>query len=251
MNNFIKIKNLFFNYGEKKVLEGLKAEFSNADIIGICGANGCGKTTLLKIISGIIKGYEGEIEIFDKNIKDYKKKELAKFISFVPGEVNTPFDFSATDILLMGRLPCLNFLDSYSKADFNKIFEISDKIGIRKILDRNFNNLSNGERQLVLVAQAIIQGSSVILMDEPTSHLDIKHKIKIFDILKNEVFSRKIKVITVLHDLKLAADYCDEIYFMNYGKFDFKLKPSELSTNCDKISKIYSISEDKIKKYIL
>lgn len=251
MNNFVKINNLFFNYGEKKVLKGLDAEFSNADIVGICGANGCGKTTFLKIISGIIKGYEGKIDIFDKNIKDYKKKELAELISFVPSEVNTPFEFRVMDILLMGRLPRLKFLDSYSEADFNKIFDIADKIGIRSILNRNFNNLSNGERQLILVAQALIQESLVILMDEPTSHLDINHKIKIFDILKSETFSRKIKVITVLHDLKLAADYCDEIYFMNDGKFDFKLKSYELSSNCDKISKIYSISEDKIKRYIL
>ncbi|MEF3281052.1 MAG: ABC transporter ATP-binding protein [Elusimicrobiota bacterium] len=247
----IAVNKLSFSYNGKRVLYDISFEIEEGRIISLSGPNGSGKTTLLKILSQIIKNYSGEIFIDGKNLKEYKKSEISQLISYVPSEVNTPFDFKVNDIILMGRIPYTGFLNSYSKKDYEVIKSISRDIGINHILDRYYNTLSNGEKQLVLLAQSLSQGSKIVVMDEPTSHLDIKHKVRIFEILKNEVKEKGLTVISVLHDLKLAKEFCDDVLFLKDGRLILKTRALQISENISSIASIYDIGEENCRKYIL
>jgi len=249
MNPVIEVKELYFKYNSHNVINGINYSLNYSNFIGICGPNGCGKTTFLKIISGIYKNYAGSVKVFGKNIRESTNREISKIISYVPGSVFTPFDFKVFDIILMGRILYQNFLSGYSQDDFLRVYNIATDLRIESILKRNFNSLSNGEKQVVMIAQALVQETPIILLDEPTSHLDINHKIKIFNILKSKSFKKKI--IVVLHDLKIAFDYCDRIIFMKDGNFRFEIKASELENNYKPISDIYSVNVESIKKYLL
>lgn len=247
----IKINNLFFRYNSTDIIKGISCVIGSEKITGICGQNGSGKTTFLKIICGILKKYSGDVFIYGKNIKDVSKKELARFISYLPGEISTPFDFKVKDLILMGRTPYSGFFSSYSINDYKRVREVSLRLGVLELLERNFFTLSNGERQLIMLAQSIVQDTYFIIMDEPTSHLDIKHKIKIFEILKEEVHNKNLKVIVVLHDLKLAIDYCDVIFFMKDGIFKYIKTPEDILSDYSFLSDVYSIEKDVIKNYLL
>lgn len=241
----IDIENLSFSYqNNNKVLDNISIRFNNG-VCGLCGPNGSGKTTLIKIIAGILKNHYGMIKIFNKDIKSIS--DLSKYISYVPGEVSTPFDLSVLDVLLIARIGYLGFFKSYSKKDIDIVYEVAFDIGIENILKRKFNMLSNGEKQIVLIAQALSQKTPIILMDEPTSHLDIKYRIKIFETIKN--ISKNILVISVLHDLNLAFDYCNKIVFLKKGKKVCELEDKN-SLDIKKISEIYEVDEKTISKFL-
>lgn len=240
----IDIEELSFSYqNNDKVLNNISIRFYNG-VCGLCGPNGSGKTTLIKIIAGILKNYSGIIRIFNKDIKDIP--DLSKYVSYVPGEVSTPFELSVLDVLLIARIGHLGFFKSYSKKDIDIVCEVASEVGIENILKRKFNTLSNGEKQIVLISQALSQKTSIILMDEPTSHLDIKHRIKIFEIIKN--ISKNVLVISVLQDLNLAFDYCDKIVFLKNGEKSYELE-SKNSLDIKRISEIYDVDEKLISKF--
>jgi len=176
MKNVLEVKNISYSVGENKILKDISFKCQSGEIIGIIGPNGSGKTTLLKSINGINSISSGDISFNNKSLKEYSEKELARDISFMNQNTNIEFDFPCIDIVVLGRYPYLERFQEYSKKDIElaeKYMELTDTLKFR---DKSILQLSGGERQRVLFAKILTQESQVILLDEPTASLDMRHE---------------------------------------------------------------------------
>lgn len=179
----IDAKNISFSYKDKEVLKNIDFELYKGDVLSLVGQNGCGKTTLLKILLGIYK-CDANIKIASKNINEYKNKDLAKLISYVPQTHQIPFDYTVFDIVLMGRLPYVSLFSNYSQKDKNIAIESLEKVGILHLKDNIYSQISGGERQLAFIARALTQESKIIFMDEPVTGLDYGNQLKLLKFIK-------------------------------------------------------------------
>lgn len=179
----IEAKNISFSYQNREVLKGVDFELHQGDVLSLVGRNGCGKTTLLKILLGIYRS-SGEITIYSKNIKSYGSKELAKLISYVPQTHQIPFDYTVFDIVLMGRLPHIWLFGNYSKEDRKIAEESLEKVGISHLKDAIYSKISGGERQLTFIARALTQSAKIIFLDEPVTGLDYGNQLMLLKFLK-------------------------------------------------------------------
>ncbi|MBZ2174537.1 ABC transporter ATP-binding protein [Schnuerera sp. xch1] len=213
----LRVDNLHFSYGKKKILKGINFSIDKSMLIGIIGANGSGKTTLLKNISGYLKSTSGNVFIAGKNIKDFTIKEKSRYIGYVPQDIIYDFQFNCFDVIMMGRIPFLKRFQMERKEDkdiVKKCMKITNTWQFKKT---SIKKLSGGERQRVYIARALAQNPKILLMDEPVSHLDIKYQIEILSLVK-DLSLNGILVITVLHDINIASQFCDEIFIMKEGK---------------------------------
>ncbi|MDP8011826.1 MAG: ABC transporter ATP-binding protein [Thermoplasmata archaeon] len=212
----IEVKSLKFSYNDHSVLKGISFIVKNNEILGILGPNGSGKTTLLNLIGGILKKKEGEILINGKKIENYSRKELARIMAFVPQDTSTAFDFNVFEIVSMGRYPHLGIMDSLTEKDKNIIIEALKKTEIYDLRNKSTRQISGGERQRVFIARAIAQDPEIILLDEPTSNLDIKYQIEILDIIER-MRSQGKTILMSMHDVNLAVRYCTKIALIHNG----------------------------------
>ncbi|MFX1364326.1 MAG: ABC transporter ATP-binding protein [Promethearchaeota archaeon] len=215
----IKCENISFQYGTKEVLNNISMQFEKGYLYGIIGPNGCGKSTFLKILSGILKTNYGKVLIDEDNINKLMIREIAKKIAIVPQSTSINFDFSVREIIKMGRYSHVGRFSRESIKDINVVDQILNKFNLTEIQHRGFNELSGGEQQKVIISRAIAQESEVLLLDEPTSQLDLNYKIELMEMLKNYVKDGLI-VIIVLHDLNLATLFCDKIILLNAGHIE-------------------------------
>jgi len=238
----IKINNLNFDYGDKQILKNMKLEIKKGKLTGILGPNGCGKSTLLKNILGYIgKENENNIEILGKKSKNYTHKEKSRIMALVPQKSNLMSSMSVLDFVTVGRLPHLkNSWEGYSKKDIDFVNEILEKLGLKNFSSRIALSLSGGEFQMVLLARALIQEPKILLLDEPTSSLDLNHAMDLMSTVKKLVENLDITGVVVLHDLNLASIFCDEIVLMKTGKLVYKGIPKEVLTE-KKIKEIYNL----------
>ena len=213
----IKTKNLNFSYGEKKILKNINISLKRGKLTCLLGANGSGKTTIIKTLNGIIKKDSGQIFIDETNLADLKQKEIAQKISMVPQEHNSVFSYKSIDVVIMGVTPYLAFGKQPEKSVYDKAKKIMKKLNILKMADRNYNELSGGERQLVLIARALLQNTEYMLFDEPTSHLDFKNQHLILQELQ-KLTKKKKGVVTALHDPNLALKYSDQVIIIKEGE---------------------------------
>lgn len=187
MDNKIEIDNLCYRpYLDcEYILKNIYAQFNDGGFYGILGPNGSGKTTLIRHILKFLEIKEGNVQIDQKNIDDYKRKELATNISFVPQNVNMDINFSVYDVVAMGRNPYLKRFSDLTKKDKDIIEKAIYYADCTHLKEKNFSNLSGGESQRVLIARAIAQDTKYIILDEPISHLDIRYQIDIMETLKS------------------------------------------------------------------
>jgi len=225
--------------GTKKILEQLSFSVERGAFIGIIGPNGSGKTTLLKTISRILSPMGGVVRIEGKELAAITSRELARTIGVVPQETAINFDFSVMDVVLMGRHPYIDRLSSESKEDINIARRAMAMTGTEQFRDRSVNEISGGERQRVIIARALAQEPKVLLLDEPTSHLDINHQIEILNIFRN--LEGKVTIIGVFHDLNLAAHYCDTLILLDEGMIQAIGSPSEVLTR-EHLKRIFNIN---------
>ncbi|MDI6917372.1 MAG: ABC transporter ATP-binding protein [Thermoplasmatales archaeon] len=213
----IRVENVSFSYDSVKVLKDITFEVDN-EILGIIGPNGSGKTTLLKCISSILKPRTGTIMLDNNELFTLNRKEIARSIGVVPQTASITFPLTVIDIVLMGRNPHKKRLEFETEKDI-RIAENSLKAtGIRHLANRLITELSGGELQKVIVARALAQEPKILLLDEPTAHLDINHQLEILEFIRNLNTEEKITVISVFHDLNLAARFCDKLILLNQGK---------------------------------
>lgn len=211
----IKIKELGFSYNHKEVLCGINIEVVEGEVVSIIGPNGAGKTTLLRCINKILKPDKGEIFILGHSLKKTNLHKLSKMIAYVPQRDMSSFPFTVFETVLMGRRPHIRWkVREYDQRIVNGILHELKLINLR---NRLLDELSGGERQRVLIARALTQEPSVILLDEPTSSLDLKHQLEVFDLIRGLVKKKGISVISAIHDLNLAARFSDRIIMLKDG----------------------------------
>jgi iron complex transport system ATP-binding protein len=238
MGVLLKVDKLSGGYGREIIINDISFEMERGEFIGIIGPNGSGKSTLLKLISRVIYPKKGEVLFQNENIIRIKLKELCKNIAFVPQDTVITFSFSVWEVVLLGRTPHLGRLELETKKDFSiaeNALILTDTLNLK---EKNINQLSAGERQRVIIAKALAQEPTLLILDEPTSHLDIGHQIEVLDLLKKLNKEKKISVIIVLHDLNLASEYCSRIILLNKGEI-FKDGPSQEVLTYQNIESVY------------
>ena len=200
----------------------------SGEVLGITGPNGSGKTTLLRLLSGFLRPASGRVALAGKDMKTLKARTVAKSVAFVPHQSPATFPYRALEIVLMGRLPHIALLRSERPADESIARNAMSATDTYHLADRYFNELSGGERQRVMIAMALAQEPRVLLLDEPTSHLDIRHVATVFDVLTSLAKDEALAVAAVLHDLNLASEYCDRLLMMRSGRVEAQGAPSEV-----------------------
>lgn len=222
----VKTLDLEAYLGENHILKGLNIHADEKEFVGIIGPNGSGKSTLLKCIYRTLKPSTGTIFLDNKNIKDFSMKESAKKMAVVSQHNNYNFDFSVSDMVLMGRSPHKKFIEKDNAEDYKIMEESLAKVGMSSYANRSFSSLSGGEKQRIILARALAQKTECLILDEPTNHLDIKYQLQFMATVKE--FG--ITVISAIHDLNIAALYCDKIYAMKSGKIVSYGAPKEVLT---------------------
>ncbi len=237
----ININNISLAYNNRIVLENISLNFKKNSFIGIIGKNGTGKSTLLKAMTGLLKPINGNIFIDDNDIYKMKRNVLAKKISFMPQSMHFDFSFTVKDFIMFGRYPYINMFNLTTKEDVDIVENIMKFTGTEEFAKRNISELSGGEKQKVLLAQTLAQQTEIICLDEPTSHLDIGSQATIFKLLKmlNEEYNKT--VITTVHDLNLAGEFCSEIVLLDDKKV-FNSGSAEKVLNYGDMEKIYNIT---------
>lgn len=210
----LDISSLSFNFGSKNILADIDLSIKDNGIVGIIGPNGSGKSTLLKCIYRVLKPKTGTIFIDGKNINDYQFKETAKKMAVVAQHNDTHFDFNVLEMVLIGRSPHKKFMERDSAEDIELAYKALEQVNMKDFADRNFSSLSGGEKQRIILARALVQNTDCLILDEPTNHLDIKHQLHFMSLAKD----LKITVISAIHDLNIAAMYCDKIYALKEGQ---------------------------------
>ncbi|MEK7376377.1 MAG: ABC transporter ATP-binding protein, partial [Candidatus Margulisiibacteriota bacterium] len=220
----LEVKNLTFGYNSKSVLNGISFSVEEGEFVGILGPNGCGKTTLLRAISNFVGVKKAEIYINGKDVTNLKRKEIARIVSFVPQLSEPAAGFSVYETVFMGRIPYLKNLSPASKNDLEAVENALKKTGLHSFKDQDVSSLSGGQYQRVLIARALAQETQILLLDEPTAHLDIRYQVEIMDLIKN--LSNKT-VIASFHDLVLAKKFCNRIIIIDGGRIVADGTPDE------------------------
>lgn len=224
----LEIKNLTCGYGADFNLRQISLKIEQGEFVGVIGPNGSGKTTLLKAISRILKPKEGGVFIGKKDIGHLGFKDLARVMALV-AQSPVMADISVEDYVLLGRIPYLGGLQFIeSKYDLEVARRCLDLTGTFDLRERLFTEISGGERQLVLIARALAQEPRLLLLDEPTAHLDIAHQVHVMGLIRKLNRDLGLTVIVVLHDLNLAAEYCRRLVLINAGRLQRIGEPEEV-----------------------
>lgn len=229
-----------FAYGTSPVLQDINLCLAPGNFYGVVGPNGCGKTTFLDLLIGSKKQLTGTIVFKGKDIQSYAKRELARQLALVPQEFDTGFGFTVEEIVLMGRHPHIDRFSSPKKDDWLAVDQAMECIGISKLRNRFTNNLSGGQKQRAVVARALAQNASVLLFDEATSSLDVKYTLQIFNIARQLVQTEGRTVIAVIHNLNLAAAYCNQLLFIKDGRI-VRHGPTEQTMTAETIAEVFDV----------
>jgi iron complex transport system ATP-binding protein len=241
----IDAKNISFSYGNKQILTNIDFQLYQGDVLSLVGQNGCGKTTLLKILLGIFKS-NGEIKILSKNINEYKNKELAKLISYVPQTHQIPFDYTVFDVVLMGRLAHIGLFSNYSLKDKEIALKALEKVGIGHLKDNIYSKISGGERQLAFIARALTQESKIIFMDEPVTGLDYGNQLKLLKFLK-ELSNEGYTFVKTTHYPDHALYASNKVMMLKNGQILDVGNINEKLTSTN-IKKLYDVDVEIISK---
>jgi iron complex transport system ATP-binding protein len=226
----LRVLDVSFSYGAREVLKDVTLILRGGEFVGLMGPNGSGKTTLLKVMNNLLKPKEGAVLVNEMDVSKLTAKDVAKVFGVVSQEYETSLGFTALDMVLMGRNPYLSRFRGETKRDYEAALEAMKLTNTLHLAERPFNELSGGEKQRVVIARALAQEPKVLLLDEPTSHLDINNQIEVLELLKKLCKEKEILVVAVIHDFNLAAYYCDKVILMKNGKIFAVGAPSEILT---------------------
>jgi len=214
----ISIQNVFAGYGAKIVLHDVTVELQGGNFLGLIGPNGSGKTTLLRLASGVLPARRGSVRLRGDNLHEVARREIARIMAFLPQDIALTFAFTVREVVLMGRSPHLSRFVQESREDMKIVDRAMELAGIAHLADRIVSEISGGERQRAFIAMCLAQQPEVLLLDEPTNHLDIAHQLSILDLIRTLNRERGMTVVSVFHDLNLAAEYCEKVVVMNDGR---------------------------------
>jgi iron complex transport system ATP-binding protein len=225
----LKVEQLVCGYDpEKPVIRGIDFSVEEGDFVGIVGPNGSGKTTLLRCMVGLIKKEHGEVVIGHHKIENLDKRELARRVAFVPQLMEPIEGFTVEELVLLGRTPYFNRFSFETEDDQDAVKWAIEELNIEKLKDRPVSDLSGGEFQRAAIARALAQEPRILLLDEPTSHLDIRFQMKISKLLRK--LRKHRSIIATFHDLNLASRYCSRLVLIKNGERIAEGRPEEVVT---------------------
>jgi iron complex transport system ATP-binding protein len=234
----LKLLDVALGYQRNLVVENMTLEARHGEMLGLVGPNGCGKSTIIKALSRVILPHSGSIFINERNISRIPRIELARLMGVVPQIPLLPSTFTAFEIVLMGRNPHLGLLQHEGSKDMAIAWEAMEKTSTQHIAKRRIGQLSGGEIQSVVIARVLAQQTEAVLLDEPTANLDIGRQIEILDLIKGLCHKKGFTVVIALHDLNLAAQYCDRLILIDKGRIHCQGKPGEVIT-AENIVRVY------------
>lgn len=227
MNPVLSLKSIAFQYGPEPVLRSASMDVEPGTFVGIVGPNGSGKTTLLRIAAGLLQPARGTVTVCGRPSAEMRRSELARHLALLPQSPSLPPTFTAWELAMMGRTPFLGLLGRETRADLLAVDRAMELARCRDLAERRLEELSGGERQRVLLARALAQQPRVLLMDEPTAHMDMHHQIGVADLVVDLVKSG-LAAVGVFHDLNLAACYCDRVAVLYQGAIVAEGQPAEV-----------------------
>lgn len=242
----IRVENLTVAYENHTIIENMNLSLPKGKINIIIGGNGCGKSTLLKTISRINKPVSGEIFINQKNIKKVKEKEIAREVAFLPQGPVCPNGITVRELVAYGRFPYQKMIGGLSSHDQEVINWAIEQTGLSEFADRAVENLSGGQRQRAWIAMTLAQETEIIMLDEPTTYLDLSYQLEVLEILQKLNRKRNITVVVVLHEINNAFKFADHIVGLKKGKVICEGRPMDVITE-ETLKTIYGI-EAQLKK---
>ena len=214
----IRVKNLEAGYFGTAVLKEINMRVDKGRILGLLGRNGCGKTTLLRCLNGLLKPMKGKVLLDGQDISNMKPDKIAALAALVPQGARTVFPLYVLDMILLGEGCHLKAWQSPSAEAMERAGGMAAEIGIAHLLDKQFDRLSGGEQQLVLIARALMQSAPTLFLDEPTSHLDFTNQHMVMNLISTLVSSKGVTTVITTHDPNLALQYCDDVMMLKDGK---------------------------------
>src|SRR5690625_1888288 len=240
--SLIQLNHVDVTIDEKQILHDISFSVNQGELLGLIGPNGSGKSTLLKAIATLIPTISGDILIDNTKHLSYSQKHLAKKMSYVPQETLSAFDFTARDVVAMGRHVYGSVFKSETKKDRQRIEWAMEMTKTLPLMHQSVLNLSGGQRQLVMIAKALAQDTPIMLLDEPISALDVHYQLHILSLLK-ELCEQGQTMIVVLHDLNLAARFCHRLLLLNHGRIQAYGTPEEVLTE-QILKDVYHVQAD-------
>lgn len=233
----IELRHLMVGFGSRTILDGIDCRLSDGRITAVMGPNGCGKTTLLRCIGGLLAPTAGGVAIDGKPVEDYPARTLAQKVAFVRQHAQTDFEFSAFETVLMGRNPYQHRLQNESQEDWDIVERCMKQTGTWELRFAKPSQMSGGELQRVMIARALAQQTPVLLMDEPVSNLDIAHQRDVMKLLQE---SKEKTILIVIHDLNLALRFCDDLMLLHNGSLLY-MGPIAGGLTPENIRRVYGV----------
>ena len=234
----LSIQGVSAGYGERLVLQDVSLDVAAGEFVGLIGPNGSGKTTLLRVASGVLAPRAGEVRLRGAVLRQIGRRRLAQVLACLSQDVALDLDFTVREVTLLGRSPHLPVLGRETRKDFEIADRAMERADVRHLADRPVTRISGGERQRALIAMCLAQEPDVLLLDEPTSHLDIGHQLSALDLIRRLNRETGMTVVAVFHDLNLAAEYCGRLLVLDGGRTDALGPPEEVLT-ADRIRRVY------------
>lgn len=236
----LRARDVRFSAGKTPILTGVDLELRAGEFVGLIGANGAGKTTLLKVISGLWPGATGEIALLGRPLRAYRAREIAQVVAHVPQSTRVDFAFTVRDVVLMGRSPHLGRFQIESGRDRELAERALRTTSTLYLADRLVTTLSGGELQRVVLARALAQEPRLLLLDEPTSNLDIRHQLQVLKLARDLAHNSGLGVLAAIHDIGQAARWCDRLLLMAGGQVVFEGAPEAVLTP-ERLAKVFEI----------
>ncbi len=223
----LKLQSLSASYGSRRILHDISLDVHSGEVLALIGPNGAGKSTLIRAASGVIP-YTGHVRTNGDDFASLNPMQRARYIATVPQAVSLPPAYSVWETVLLGRTPYLGFLGQPSQRDEEIARQALQRVSALPFVDRRVGELSGGEQQRILLARALCQSTPILLLDEPTAHLDLQYQVSLLELVRDLAHNDKLAVLVALHDLNLAAHYADRIALMVGGEIKAEGKPGQV-----------------------
>lgn len=220
-------------YGTREALRGVDARVAPGEMLGVIGPNGSGKSTLVRVLAGVRAPDGGEVRLGGRPLRAIPRRERARTIALVPQETHLSFPVRVRDLVLLGRAPHTGPFGWETAADLRAAHDAMERAAVLDLAERDVTELSGGERQRAVLARALAQEPRVLLLDEPTAFLDLKHAVLLLDLVRDLCRTQRLAVAVVLHDLNLAAMYCDRLLLLDRGAVHASGAPRDVLTYAD------------------